>query len=98
MFQHLFVNQRTEVDVRAEIPQSQPKPPASLTIIDNLPAHLSDDQRKQPVDLVRSYEDIFPQNDYDIGRTHSVEHTIETGDQKPIRQPTEASSNIAPRN
>ena len=36
--------------------------------------------------MIKSYEDIFSQGEYDIGRTHLVEHTIDTGDNRPIRQ------------
>jgi predicted aspartyl protease len=60
--------------------------PATQTVIDRLPTHLDDEQRKRTVDLLRSYEDIFSQNEYDIGRTHLVEHTIDTGNNRPIRQ------------
>jgi len=69
-----------------EVVDTQPKPPATQTIIDNLPLDLTESQREETVKLLRSYEDIFSQNDYDIGRTHLVEHTIDTGDHKPIRE------------
>jgi hypothetical protein len=56
-------------------------------LINALPSELSEQQRKQATDLVRSYEDVFSQGEYDIGRTHLVEHGIDTGDHRPIRQP-----------
>ena len=37
--------------------------------------------------MIQSFEDIFSQGEYDIRRTHFVEHTIDTGDYRPIRQP-----------
>jgi hypothetical protein len=61
--------------------------PASQCLINALPSELSEQQRKQATDLVRSYEDVFSQGEYDIGRTHLVEHGIDTGDHRPIRQP-----------
>jgi len=69
-----------------EVVDTQPKPPATQTIIGNLPLDLTESQREETVKLLRSYEDIFSQNDYDIGRTHLVEHTMDTGDHKPIRE------------
>src|SRR5208282_1984084 len=60
--------------------------PASKVIVDSLTNELSDSQRRQVAGLVASYEDIFSLNDYDIGRTHLVEHSIDTGDHRPIRQ------------
>ena len=49
-------------------------------------SELTDQQRQRATDVIRSYEDIFSQNEYDIGRTHLVEHTIDTGDHRPMRQ------------
>ena len=43
---------------------------------------------KDKVDeLLRDYDDIFSKSTYDMGRTHLVEHSIDTGDHRPIRQP-----------
>ena len=38
-------------------------------------------------EIVSAYKDIFSRHDGDIGHTHLVEHTIDTGDAAPIRQP-----------
>jgi hypothetical protein len=62
------------------------KEPASQTIINSLPDRLTESQRKKAVDMIRSYEDVFSQSEYDIGKTHLVEHAIDTGDHRPIRQ------------
>ena len=61
--------------------------PASQLLVDALPSELSDQQRQSATALIRSYEDVFSQGEYDIGRTHLVEHGIDTGDHRPIRQP-----------
>ena len=61
--------------------------PASQLLVDALPSELSDQQRQSATTLIRSYEDVFSQGEYDIGRTHLVEHGIDTGDHRPIRQP-----------
>ena len=37
--------------------------------------------------LLLQYPDVFSKNDYDLGETHLVEHTINTGDAKPVAQP-----------
>jgi len=59
---------------------------ASQTLIDALPTELTDQQRQTATSVIKSYEDILSQNEYDVGRTHLVEHAIDTGDHKPIRQ------------
>ena len=81
------VDQGEEVDKAVKTQGSvQSNEPASQVLIDALPTELSDNQRKQMTQMIRSYEDIFSQNEYDIGRTHMVEHTIDTGNNRPIRQ------------
>jgi len=35
--------------------------------------------------LVR-YEDVFSKSEYDLGRTNAIEHCIDTGSAKPVRQ------------
>ena len=37
--------------------------------------------------LLMQYQDVFSKNEFDLGNTHLVEHTIDTGDAKPIAQP-----------
>ena len=37
--------------------------------------------------LLTQYQDVFSKNEFDLGKTHLVEHTIDTGDAKPIAQP-----------
>ena len=34
--------------------------------------------------LLIQYQDVFSKNEFDLGNTHLVEHTIDTGDAKPI--------------
>jgi len=77
-----------ETDDSADIPtRGQSVEPASQCLINALPSELSEQQRKQATDLIRTFEDVFSQGEYDIGRTHLVEHGIDTGDHRPIRQP-----------
>jgi hypothetical protein len=37
--------------------------------------------------LLVKYADLFAKSDIDFGKTHLVEHDINTGDARPIRQP-----------
>ena len=47
-----------------------------------------DANKKQAVQhLLNRFQDIFSQGEWDIGLTHLTEHTINTGDAAPIKQP-----------
>ena len=54
--------------------------------LQKLPTELSTKQRRQVADLLCDYKDIFSHGPYDMGRTTLVEHTIDTGSYRPIRQ------------
>ena len=56
------------------------------SVLDTLPTDVSPDQRKQVQDLLEEYVDIFSSGTYDMGRTNLIEHTIDTGSNRPIRQ------------
>src|SRR5436190_7329865 len=47
---------------------------------------LTESQRKRVEELLRKNEDIFIKGKYEVGRTNVVKHTIDTGDEKPIKQ------------
>ena len=55
-------------------------------LVENLPAELSDAQRRSVRILLSCYTDIFSRDDFDVGRTNLVEHTIDTGNHRPVRQ------------
>ena len=44
-------------------------------------------QRQQVVSLLQDNEDVFCKGTFDMGRTMLVEHSIDTGQHRPIRQP-----------
>jgi len=44
-------------------------------------------QQRKIAELLQKFSDTFSNNDTDLGLTHIVEHSIETGDAKPIKQP-----------
>jgi len=57
------------------------------SIMQSLPTELTEEQRQQARRLIERNESIFSKSEYDIGRTHLVEHHIDTGSHRPIRQP-----------
>lgn len=48
---------------------------------------LNENEQKALNNLLTKYVHLFAQNDTDVGRTHLIEHKIDTGDAKPISQP-----------
>jgi hypothetical protein len=42
---------------------------------------------QKEIQLLQKFPDIFSKNDTDLGLTNLVEHHIETGDAKPLKQP-----------
>jgi len=54
--------------------------------MEKLPEDMTGNQRQQVHELLCRYEDVFCRGTYDMGCTSLVEHTIDTGSQRPIRQ------------
>jgi hypothetical protein len=55
-------------------------------LTDCLPASLTEDQRMRVTQLLRANADTFSRSDDNIGRTHLISHTIQTGDHPPIKE------------
>ena len=55
-------------------------------VIKNLPEEISAEQRDKVIDLLTEYDGIFSRGLLDMGRTNLIEHTIDTGQHRPIRQ------------
>ena len=55
-------------------------------VIESLPVGMTSAERYEAVKLVEAYQDVFPRDEYDLGRTRLIEHRIETGEARPIRQ------------
>jgi len=55
-------------------------------MVDGLPSELTSEQRDKVRELLIQYHTILSLGDHDVGQTHLVEHTIDTGDHRPIRQ------------
>ena len=62
-------------------------PPHLQPILDSLPQEVTADQRAEVVRLLWEFQDVFMGPDGKLGRTSLVEHTIDTGDARPIKQP-----------
>ena len=56
-------------------------------LIAKLPKELSVQQREAGASLLRRFGDILSCNEFDIGCTPLIEHRIDTGSHRPIRQP-----------
>ena len=56
-------------------------------MVTDLPPELTGKQHEKVRNLLTRYRAILSTGDHNIGRTHLVEHTIDTGDHKPVRQP-----------
>ena len=56
------------------------------TSMEKLPNNLTAAQKQQLKELLHRYDDIFSRGPFDMGRTSLVEHTIDTGWQRPVRQ------------
>ena len=55
-------------------------------LMEKLPDDMTSEQRQQVQELLGRYDDVFSHGTFDMGRTSLVEHTIDTGSQRPIRQ------------
>ena len=56
-------------------------------VLRNLPPDVTPNQRNRVIDFLREFDDMFSRGTFDMGRTNLVEHTIDTGSHRPIRQP-----------
>src|SRR5258708_34233579 len=43
-------------------------------------------ERDEAVELIHEFRDVFSKHEYDLGRTDLLEHVIETGDARPVRE------------
>lgn len=70
------------------------KPESNAETINNLieklkipEINIPETDRDRLVGLISEYSDVFSQDQYDLGRTSIVEHSIDTGTARPIKQP-----------
>jgi len=55
-------------------------------MMQSLPDELSEEQRETVSALLHEYEDVFSKGEFDVGCTRLIEHHIETGQHRPVRQ------------
>ena len=53
------------------------------SLLCNLPAELTSEQKDRAEQLIRSYAHVFSRSEYDIGRTSIIPHRIDTGENSP---------------
>ena len=73
--------------IRAEETMSPAHEEVIEKMVEGLPSELTEEQREKVRALLKQYRTILSTGDHDVGRTPLVEHTIDTGDHRPIRQP-----------
>jgi len=56
-------------------------------MLSNLSDELNEEQRSKVKALLVRHRTIISTGEHDIGRTHLVEHRIDTGEHRPIRLP-----------
>jgi len=56
-------------------------------VIETLSSDLTEQQRKEVIELLQSYSDIFSKHEYDVGYTNLLEASIDTGPARPIAEP-----------
>jgi hypothetical protein len=56
-------------------------------ILDSLSSELSTEEEREAKQFIMRYADIFSKNEFDIGRTDVIRHSINTSTNTPVRQP-----------
>lgn len=56
-------------------------------LLDSLPEELTDEQRHSAKSFIKNYACLFSKSEYDLGRTSLVQHRIDTGENRPFKQP-----------
>ncbi|CAG2199880.1 unnamed protein product [Mytilus edulis] len=56
-------------------------------LLSNCSGNLSQEQKRGVENLLNEYKDLFAASDRDLGRTNLVRHTINTGNNAPVKQP-----------
>ena len=69
--------------------ETRPAPDLTFKVdlLDAVDEEIQPAEKEAVSQLLDEFEDVFERGEYDLGSTDIVEHTIDTGDYKPIRQP-----------
>ena len=71
-----------------ELDQEECRNDAHVQVVsDNLPPELDSDQQAAAKKFIHDCAELFSKSEYDIGRTSLVQHVIDTGLQRPFKQP-----------
>jgi transposase InsO family protein/predicted aspartyl protease len=63
------------------------KYPHLAKLVGKLPVELTADQRRITLELIEDFVESFSTGPFDIGRTDLLEHSIDTGNSRPVREP-----------
>jgi transposase InsO family protein len=55
-------------------------------LMNSIDPTVTEKEKEELKTLLVKYSDVFSKNEYDLGRTAKVQHRIDTGDSKPVRQ------------
>ena len=55
-------------------------------MLQNSKEHLTKAQQAQLTKVVIEYQDVFAKDDFDLGNVTAIEHSIDTGDARPVKQ------------
>ena len=55
-------------------------------VLEKLPVDVTAEQRQQVINFFQEFDDMFSRGTFDMGQTTLVEHSIDTGDHRPIRE------------
>ena len=79
--------QSTEGHVRVINSASQNIPPHLETLWNKACSELNNGEKQSLKDLLIRYQDVFAKDKNDLGQTNLVQHRINTGEARPIKQP-----------
>ena len=70
-----------------ECTDEMPVPPHLQCLFEAATAKCSKAEWKAINQLINSFQDVFSKDKFNLGKTHLVEHHIETGDAAPVKLP-----------
>ena len=75
------------IDSAAAEPGNDSEEEVIQKVMSTLPDELTESQKQEVLQLLKDNSAIFSRGEFDIGRTPLVEYRIDTGENRPIRQP-----------
>ena len=79
--------QRKEIARRFADEQRAPVPEHLREMYEKSAKGKSEEQKRKIHNLFLDHQNVFAKDEFDIGQTNLVEHTIDTGDSRPVKQP-----------